>query len=472
MHPTGISTGILPGTTSGATSGSTPGAIAGGGAAGDRAAPATRSAALYERACRVMPGGVSRNTVLRSPHPAYLDRAEGCRIVDLEGATRLDFANNMASMIHGHAYPPVVGAVAEQLARGTGCTLATEAEVLFAEHIVGRNSAFERVRFVNSGTEAIMAGIKAARAFTGRAKIAKVEGAYHGGYDYAEVSQESRPESWGSLDRPNRVPLVHGAPRSAVEDVIILPFNDVERAVALLDEHRNELACVLLDLMPHRAGLCPAEPSFAAAIREWTSRHGALLLLDEVITFRTEVGGMQTRYGIAADLTAMGKFIGGGFPAGAIAGRADVMQVMNPHAERLLYPLSGTFSANPVTMIAGLTALRDFDAQAVARLNALAERAMRGIGEAIARSGAPASVTGAGSIFRIHMKATPPRSHRDAHPTAAESARTKALLERLFQAGFLLINSCSAALSTPMTEREVDALVGAVEEALVAVVAA
>lgn len=423
----------------------------------------TRSAELFERARRVLPGGVSRNTVLRAPHPPYAAFGSGCRITDLEGVTRIDFANNMASLIHGHAYRPIVDAVSAQLARGSAFMMATEAEVLFAEHLTGRSPAFDRLRFVNSGTEAIMAGLKAARAFTGRPKIAKVEGAYHGGYDYAEVSQESRPDTWGSADHPNRVPLVHGSPKSAVDDVVVIPFNDVDRAIAILDEHRGEIACVLLDLMPHRAGLCPADPAFVAAIREWTTASGALLVLDEVITFRTEVGGLQSRYGLEADLTALGKMIGGGFPAGAIAGRAEVMEVMNPGASRLLYPLSGTFSANPVTMTAGLVAMRDFDRAAVARLNNLAERAMRGIEEAILRTGARACVTGAGSMFRVHLKPAPPANYRESYPSPEESRRLKALLEHLFQAGFLMINTCSATLSTPMTEQEIDALVEAFE---------
>lgn len=428
--------------------------------------PGTRSAALYARACRVMPGGVSRNTVLRGAHPPYVDHGSGCRVTDLDGVTRLDFSNNMASLIHGHAYRPIVDAVSAQLARGSAFMMATEAEVIYAEHLTGRSPGFERLRFVNSGTEAIMASLKAARAFTGRPGVAKVEGAYHGGYDYAEVSQESKPETWGSVDHPNSVPLVHGAPKSALDDVVIIPFNDVERAIAILDEHRSDLACVLLDLMPHRAGLCPADPSFVAAIREWTARHGALLVLDEVITFRTEVGGLQSRYGLQADLTAMGKLIGGGFPVGAIAGRAEVMEVLNPGAARLLYPLSGTFSANPVTMTAGFVAMRDFDHAAVSRLNTLATRAMRGIEEAIARSGASACVTGAGSMFRVHMKATPPANYREAYPTPEETKRLKALLDHLFNAGFLMINTCSATLSTPMTEVEIDALVSAIEEGL------
>ncbi len=426
----------------------------------------TRSESLFARARKVLAGGVSRNTVLRGPHPPYADFGRGCRITDLDGNSRIDFSNNMASLIHGHAFPPIIEAVTAQLQRGSAFMMATEAEVRYAEHLAGRSAAFERLRFVNSGTEALMAALKAARAFTNRAKVAKVEGAYHGGYDYAEVSQEPKPENWGSIDHPNSVPLTHGSPQSALQDVLVMPANDVDRAIAILDAHRSEVACVLLDLMPHRAGLRPADPAFIAAIREWTERNGALLVLDEVITFRTEVGGMQQRYGLRADLTALCKIIGGGFPVGALAGRADVMDVMNPQASKLLYPLSGTFSANPVTMTAGLAAMQHYDAAAVARLNALAERAMHGIREAIGRTNAEACVTGTGSMFRVHMKRTPPLDYRQQFLSADESKRLKLLLEHLFQEGFLMINTCSATLSTPMTEVEIDALVDAVEGGL------
>ena len=165
----------------------------------------------------------------------------------------------MASLIHGHACPEITQAVTEQLAKGTAFTMATEIEVRYAEHLCSRNPSFEKLRFVNSGTEALMAALKASRAFTGRSKIAKVEGAYHGQYDYAEVSQSPNPETWGSIDQPNSVPMAHGTPESALDDVVIVPFNDPERAIAILSEHADELACVLLDLMPHRVGLRPAD---------------------------------------------------------------------------------------------------------------------------------------------------------------------------------------------------------------------
>ena len=425
-----------------------------------------RSAELYARAQQVLPGGVSRNTVLRDPHPAYADHGVGCRIVDLEGVSRIDFANNMASLIHGHACPEIVAAVTDQVARGTAFTMATEVEVRYAEHLCGRSPSFEKIRFVNSGTEAVMVMLKASRAYTGRSMVAKVEGAYHGCYDYAEVSQAPAPSTWGSENRPSSVPLVHGTPRSALEDVLIIPYNDVERALVILDEHADALACVLLDLMPHRVGLKPADGEFVAAIRDWTERNGALMVLDEVITFRSEYGGLQSHYDLSPDLTAMGKLIGGGFPIGAVAGRTEVMDVLNPRASELLFPHSGTFSANPISMTAGLVAMERFDRAAVGRLNALAGRAVAGIESAIRETGATACVTGGGSMFRVHMKATPPRNYREAYVSAEETQRLGVLLDHLFQAGFVMINTCSATLSTPMTETEVDALVVALAEAL------
>lgn len=421
----------------------------------------SKSEVLYEKARRFLPGGVSRNTVLRSPHPLYAAYGKGARVTDIEGVTRIDFANNMASLIHGHANPAVVTAVTEQLQKGTAFTLATEIEVRYAEHLCGRNPGFEKVRFVNSGTEAVMSCLKAARAFTGRAKIAKIEGAYHGGYDYAEVSQTSGPANWGDHDSPMSVPVAEGTPAKALEDVVVIPFNDPETAVAILDRHRNELACVLVDVLPHRVGLMPATPEFVGVLRDWTQRHDTLLVFDEVITFRSEYGGAQQWYDVQPDLTAMGKIIGGGFPVGALAGRREVMDVMDPLASPVRFPLSGTFSANPITMTAGLVTMELFDRPAVARVNQLADRARTGIEEAIRETGVGACVTGGGSMFRVHMKRRPPRSYREAFVDPNEARLLRGLLEHLLEEGFIMINTCSAAVSTAMSEDDIDGLIEA-----------
>ena len=414
------------------------------------------SASLYERALRVMPGGCSRNTVLRKPHPLYAERGEGCYVTDVEGVKRIDFANNMASLIHGHAHPAVVAAVTGQLQKGSAFTMATEAEVVYAEHLCSRNPGFDQIRFVNSGTEAIMGCLKAARAYTGRPKIAKIEGAYHGLYDYAEISQISKPDNWGSSESPSSTPVAYGTPVSALNDVVVIPFNDVERSIAILNKHVSDLACVLIDPMPHRVGLVPADQNYVEALRKWTQENGALLVFDEVITFRSGYGGAQDWYSVQPDLTALGKLIGGGFPVGALAGRKDVMQVMNPLADKVLFPHSGTFSANPITMTAGLVTMELFDKAAVTQLNELTAYAMKQVTEAIRTADVPACVAGGGSMFRVHLKPEPPKDYRAAYATPAESAGINALIDHAFDNGLILINTCSATLSTAMTKTEID----------------
>ncbi|HPF47331.1 MAG: aspartate aminotransferase family protein [Alphaproteobacteria bacterium] len=423
----------------------------------------SKSSELYERGLKVMPGGCSRNTILRKPHPLYVEKGEGCYVTDVEGITRVDFANNMCSLIHGHAHPAVVAAVSEQLAKGTAFTIGTEVEIDYAEHIVSRSKSFEKMRFVNSGTEAVMSCIKAARAFTGKSKIAKAEGAYHGLYDYAEVSQTSKPENWGDADKPSSVPVAYGTPKAALDDVIIIPFNEPDRAIKILEENADDIACVLLDVMPHRIGLIPASDEFARSIYNWTRKNKSLLVFDEVITFRSNYGGAQEWYeGVLPDLTAMGKMIGGGFPVGALAGRADVMDVMDPLASKVLFPHSGTFSANPITMTAGLVSMKLFDRNAVLKLNNLADYARDSLNEAIKIADVPVCVTGEGSMFRIHMKETAPVSYRDGYVTPAEAALTKTLLDHLFDDGIMMINTCTGVLSTVMKEKEIDRLAEAV----------
>lgn len=422
-----------------------------------------RSAELFEQAQKVLAGGVSRNTLLRKPHPLYAEGGAGCRVTDVDGVERIDFANNMASLIHGHGHPAIVEAIHHQASRGTAFTLATEVEIDFARHLWGRSSGFDKIRFMNSGTEAVMAALKAARAFTGRPRIAKVEGTYHGAYDYVEVSQAPAPQSWGRRERPTSVPLAAGTPQGILKDVVVLPFNDPQDAIDTLDEHKEELACVILDLMPHRIGLVPAEQTFVQALRDWTTKNDTLLVFDEVITFRNEVGGMQMRHDVQADLTALGKIIGGGLPVGALAGREEVMSVFSSKGGAPpKLPQSGTFSANPLTMMAGYTAMKLYDAEAVARLNRLGREARIKIQEAISVSGAPASVCGAGSLFRIHMRPEPPKDYRSAFPTPEEKAALDQFIDGLYDAGILMIHTGTGSLSTPMGRAEIDQLAEAV----------
>ncbi len=418
----------------------------------------SQSAELYRQAVDVLPGGVSRNTIYRRPHPHYVAKAMGCYITDLEGNQHIDFANNMASLIHGHSHPAIIKAVTEQLQHGTAFTMATEAELRYAELLCGRAVGFEKIRFVNSGTEAVMALLKSARAFTGRTKIAKVEGAYHGGYDYAEVSQFSNPDNWGDIDQPASVPVAEGTPQEVLNDVVVIPFNHPERALKILNRYSGELACVLIDPLPHRVCLAPATHAFVESLYQWTRKDGSLLLFDEVITFRTTLGGAQERYSVKPDLTALGKMIGGGFPAGALAGRSDVMSVLDPSESHLRYPHSGTFSANPITMTAGRVAMEMFDQKAVTRLNLLGDKTRKQIAEAIRIADIPASVTGGGSMFRVHLKPVPPQNYRETYMDKSTAGLIKNLIDYLYEQGIMMINTCSGTLSTAMEEKEIDRL--------------
>ncbi len=429
----------------------------------------SKSAALFERAKHVLPGGVSRNTLLHGDHPLYADHGKGCKVVDIDGVERIDFANNMAAHIHGHAYGPIVDAVTEQLQRGSAFTMATEVEVRFAEHLCSRSVHFDKLRFVNSGTEAVMAGMKAARAFTGRPKIAKVEGSYHGAYDYAEVSQAPKPDNWGDPGHPNAIALAQGTPSAVLDDMVIIPFNDPENAIAVLDQHKDQIACIIIDPIPHRIGMVPVNADFVSALHQWTRSNDSLLMFDEVITLRSEYGGMQSRFGVSPDLTSMGKMIGGGFLVGALAGRGDVMDVFTYGEKGLRLPHSGTFSANLITMTAGLVAMEHFDEEAVIRLNKLGDYARASIADAIGTADVPASVTGTGSLLRIHLKASAPRNYREAHMSATGQKALSALITALYDQGIMMIHTGAAALSTAMEKDQIDQLAEAVFKSLVSV---
>src|SRR3989475_2075970 len=318
----------------------------------------SRSAALFARAQGVLPGGNSRTTVYMAPYPRYAASGEGCWVTDVEGDRRLDCLNNYTALIHGHAHPTIVEAASRRLARGASFPMPTPEEIDLAAVLCGRLPSAEGVRSTSSGSEAGMIAVKGARAFTGRPKIAKFEGAYHGSYDYAEFSLASTPETWGSLAAPASTAYSRGTPPAVLEDVVVLPFNHTEHAVARIEREAGQLAAVLVDPVPNRVGLVPARTEFLQALRDVTRAHGIVLIFDEVISFRVSYHGAQGALGVTPDMTTLGKIIGGGFPVGAVAGSADVMAVFDPTKGYPAAPHGGTFNANPVTMAAGLAAMQ------------------------------------------------------------------------------------------------------------------
>jgi glutamate-1-semialdehyde 2,1-aminomutase len=427
--------------------------------------PKSVSSRMYGRALASLPGGNTRTTVFMKPYPVYAARGEGCRVWDVDGNEYIDCINNFTSLIHGHSHPSLVEAAKQQLALGSAFGLPTGSEIDLAELLAERLPSVDQVRFTNSGTEAVMMALKAARAFTGRPKIAKCEGAYHGSYDYAEVSLDPTPEAWGR-NAPVSVAYARGTPDNVLADVITIPFNDTEAAISLVREHGKELACVLVDPMPNRAGLAPADKNYLDALRLVTREVGALLIFDEVITFRLGYRGAQGLWGIDPDLTTLGKIMGGGFPVGAVAGSREFMAVFDPRHGKPALPHGGTFSANPVTMRAGLAAMELLDEPAFAKLDVLGQRVRSGIDEAFRKAGVPGGTVGLGSLLKIHFADRPIRDYRSAYLTEQESRRQAMFSRGLLNRGVLAASYGLMALSTPMTEEDAETIVAAASASL------
>ncbi|MEP7245318.1 MAG: aspartate aminotransferase family protein [Gammaproteobacteria bacterium] len=416
---------------------------------------------LAARARRVFPGGTTRATVRSQPFPIYAQSGAGPYLIDVDGHRYLDLNNNFTTLIHGHCFAPIVEAVTRAARTGTCFANPTALEIELAELIIGRVPGIETLRFVNTGTEAVMFAIKAARAVTGRAKIAKFEGAYHGSYDWAEVSEAAHPGNWGRAEQPLSSPPYAGTPPSVLEEVVVVPFNDIARTRALIERHAAELACVLIDLMPGRAGLVPIESDYLHMLREVTRRHGILLIDDEVLNFRQAYEGAAHRFGVQPDLVTFGKIIGGGLPIGAIGGPRALMDVFSASDTAASVPQSGTFSANPVSMGAGLACMRALTREAFAHLESLGDYARAGLQELFRRKGWPFSVTGQASLLRVHARPIPPRSYREAHPTPPERAMLANVAEGLLARGFIAPTAASWSFSTPMTRTHIDDLIAA-----------
>jgi glutamate-1-semialdehyde 2,1-aminomutase len=418
--------------------------------------PDSASATLWRRAQDVLPGGNSRTTVFMTPRPIYAAEGAGCWIVDADGDRRLDLLNNYTALIHGHAHAAVTEAASRRLARGSSFPLPTAEEIELAALIVDRVAGVDRVRFTNSGSEAVMMAVKAARGFTGRPKIAKFEGAYHGSYDFVEVSLGSRPEEWGPLEAPASVPYAAGTPRAVLDNVVVLPFNYPDLAARRIEREARNLAAVILDPVPNRVGLIPARQDFLRAIRDVTAAHGIVLIFDEVISFRVGYRGAQGVVGIRPDLTAFGKIIGGGFPVGAVGGRADVMAVFDPRGGPPAVPHGGTFNANPVTMTAGLAAMRLMDERAYARLDDLGAKLRSGVKACFERAGLPGDVTGLGSLFRIHPRGGTFVDYRSAVAEAEDRQRLDTIWRSLIDHGVLVSPTGLGCLSTAVGDAEIE----------------
>jgi glutamate-1-semialdehyde 2,1-aminomutase len=350
---------------------------------------------LFAQAREIIPGGV--NSPVRAfgavgGIPRFIREAAGPRIVDAEGRGYIDYCASWGPMILGHAHPAVVAAIREAAGRGTSYGTPTEAEIVMARRIVEAFPSIEMVRLVSSGTEATMTAIRLARGFTGREKIIKFAGCYHGHADSLLVKAGSGVATLG-------IPGSPGVPRKLAELTITLPFNDAEAVRRAVAVHGGDLACIIVEPVAGNMGVVPPRPGFLEALREETRRSGSLLIFDEVISgFRVAYGGWQNRTGILPDLTCLGKIIGGGLPIGALGGRHEVMEHLAPNGP--VYQ-AGTLSGNPLALSAGIATLEILRGKSYSALDATTSRLCAGMTDLFAERGIPCRINRVGSMFTL-----------------------------------------------------------------------
>lgn len=420
-----------------------------------------RSRVQFERDRKVMPGGV-KGAYFYKPYPLTMQRGEGCYLYDIDERQFVDFANHHTAQILGHNHPAVNAAVHAQLARGIALGSPTGIEVELAEELCERVPSLERIRFANSGTEATLHAIRLARGFSGKPKIAKFEGGYHGSHDVVEVSVAPPLDKAGPDHAPFSIPTAGGISPNAVDEVVVLPYNDEEAVEKLVRHHRDELACVILD---PKAGVLPVRADFVRFVRQITRDLDLLLILDEVVAFRVSRGGIQEYVDIKPDLTTYGKLVGGGFPVGAFGGRADIMDLLDTSRGPTGFFQSGTFSAHPVVMAAGLATIQQLTPEAFEHLNRLGERLRSGLNGFFLANEIPAQAVGIGSLFSIYCADQPVVNYRSAKKNDGAMAH-QIFLSLLNQGYFLSQGLMMNALSLPMKDKHIDGLIEAVSRAV------
>ena len=424
------------------------------------------SESLAKRAQVVFPGGDTRSSAHYGPYPLVIESSSGCHMRDVDGHDFVDFMNNFTSLVHGHAHPDVVSAVQAQVAKGTAYAAPNENQIELAELIVDRVPSIEQLRFTSSGTEGTLMAIRCARAATGRQKIMKMEGGYHGSYELAEVSLVPYPDKRGPIEAPVSNAIDASFPESVLGDTIICPFNEPEIARQLIEQHGDELAAVIVEPVLGSMGMIPATSEFLASLREATSDHGVVLVFDEVITLRLDEGGAQTPLGVSPDLTCMGKIIGGGLPVGGLGGKRELMQLFSPEQKKPVMHAS-TFSGNALTMAAGLAAMRAYTQSEVERINGLGARLRDGFSQAFAQSGIAGQVLGSGSLSNILFTNAPIHDSRDSIAGMFASGHITSLLHLgMLRRGVVSASRLMYCVSTAMTEAEVEIAVTALNESL------
>jgi glutamate-1-semialdehyde 2,1-aminomutase len=425
-----------------------------------------KSQAAYSRACRYMPGGV--NSPVRAfggvdLQPPFIASAGGSHIFDIDGNEYVDYVGSWGPMILGHAHPAVVAAIRQAAERGASFGAPTLAETELADRIVGAFPSIERLRLVSSGTEAVMTAIRLARAFTGRDRIVKMAGCYHGHSDSLLVQAGS-----GVAEISNSVASSAGVPQSLADLTLIAPYNDTETLRGMFESIPEGIAAVLVEPVAANMGVVPPEPAYLRALRELCDAHGCLLVFDEVITgFRVAFGGAQALYGVRADLTCLGKIAGGGLPLAVCGGRADIMDQLAP-----LGPVyqAGTLSGNPIATAAAIATLDILaEGRCYRELESSSANLEAGLAEAASDAGVPLTINRVGSILSVFFTPNPVR-HFD-HVRATDIAAFKRFFAGMLRRGIYLAPSAYEAwfVSTAHTKSDIDRTIDAAREAFKAI---
>ena len=423
-----------------------------------------KSAELHEKATQFMPGGDTRNSIYWDPFPLYITDGTGTTLIDADDNKRTDFVNNMTTLILGHRPPEVISAVAEQINHGLSFPAPSPSVVKWAELLCERVPSLNKVRFVNTGTEATLNAIRAARAFTGKEKLVKCEGAYHGNHDAIQISVVPPLDQAGDAESPEAIKAFPGISRTSIDDIFIAPFNNIVSAERIIREHADELAAVIVEPVNGQCGMVPGTPEFLEGLRRVTKELGIVLIFDEVIAFRIAYGGAQDYYGITPDLTCFGKVIGGGMPVGAFGGREDIMSMWDPTNGGATVQHAGTFNGNPMTAAAGVATLENLTPDKFEYLDNLGESLRSKLRALFTELEVPMGVTGIASLFALQFTSTEVTDYR------SFATNDKKLLNMMFigllNEGFLMSNRCAGNVSTVHTEDDVDALVTAVRNVL------
>jgi glutamate-1-semialdehyde 2,1-aminomutase len=422
----------------------------------------TKTREHLEAAKKYLPGGDTRSAAYYGPYPIFMERGQGCHVYDCDGNQYVDLVNNFTSLIHGHAHPRLIEAARAQSEKGTAFAAPSVIQYEHARHLCDRVSSLDLVRYCNSGTEATLFAMRAARAFTGKDGFIKMDGGYHGVHDFVEANTIADFTAEGLPS----VRLERGVPARVADELFIAPFNDLETTESILKQHHDRIAGVIVEPMLGSGGLIYPQVGYLQGMRELADRYQVLLVFDEVISFRLSRGGLQEHEGVRPDLTALGKLIGGGYPVGAFGGRSEIMGRFDPnHPESVAH--SGTFGGNNNTLAAGLVALEMYGQEEVDRVNGLGDRLRNGFQAAMDRVGIRGRAGGWGSLVGTIWSERELNNAKDVVLGFLDGGDLSALLHwEMLNRGIFFASRGMYVISTPMDEAIIDKVVEEFEGAL------